>query len=84
MNTRPDMYHISFAQDRLFVKCVVYGVFVLEFAQTIVIAHDAFLAFARGFGRIEELNSVHTEWFATPMVSGVGVFILVAGSPLFH
>lgn len=51
---------------------MVYAIFMIELAQTIIVTHDAFVAFARGFGDNAQLSSPQLEWFATPILSGIG------------
>ncbi|TFK61360.1 hypothetical protein BDN72DRAFT_828339 [Pluteus cervinus] len=64
-------YYIAFPKDLLWCKILVYGVFLLESAQTIIVTRDAFDTFASGFGNPNELSGVHTSWFTVPVVGGV-------------
>ena len=44
----------------------------METAQTIIITNDCFNAYARGFGNTEVLTAMQTEWFAVPVLTGIG------------
>ncbi|KIK56245.1 hypothetical protein GYMLUDRAFT_230338 [Collybiopsis luxurians FD-317 M1] len=65
------IYYMSFPKDRLAVKCLVMAIFAIETVQTILCAHDAFAAYASGFGNLTAVTSSHTEWFNTPILSGI-------------
>lgn len=68
-----DFYYITFQKDRGIVKSMVYAIYMIELAQTIIVTHDAFVTFARGFGDSAQLSSPQLEWFATPILSGIGM-----------
>ena len=50
---------MSFSDDRKIFKYAVCAVFLLETAQTAMIGHDAYGAFAKGFGDMTVLLQVH-------------------------
>lgn len=64
-----DIYYIAFPKDNTGIKTMVYGLFVIESAQTIMMMHDAVVVFGFGFGDPEELVKVHLAWFAVPILS---------------
>ncbi|KAJ6538133.1 hypothetical protein B0H19DRAFT_1270496 [Mycena capillaripes] len=74
LNIQIYLYYQAFPNDRLFTKCLVYTVYMLELGQTIIMAHDAFAIFVYGFGDLTELMGVHWEWFV-PILSGIVAFI---------
>lgn len=53
-------------------KCLVYGIYLIEIVQTILVTHDAFNAYASGFGNLQALGSAQLEWLAVPILSGIG------------
>ncbi|GJE98656.1 hypothetical protein PsYK624_148910 [Phanerochaete sordida] len=65
------LYHISFPNDGRIAKALVYSVFLIETAQTILVTHDAFNAYAKGFGNLVALGSAQMEWLAVPIFSGI-------------
>ncbi|SJK98191.1 uncharacterized protein ARMOST_01452 [Armillaria ostoyae] len=69
------LYYLAFPNDRKFTKYLVYGVYVVEFVQTILASQDAFAAFGYGFGDIEALTEVHFNWLIVPIMSAVAAFV---------
>ncbi|KAK0484827.1 hypothetical protein IW261DRAFT_860055 [Armillaria novae-zelandiae] len=65
------LYYLAFPNDRRFTKCLVYGIYVVEFVQTLLIAHDVFAIFGYGFGEIGALTRMNSFWIAVPIVSSV-------------
>lgn len=50
----------------------MYTIYAIETAQTIIVAHDAFNAYAKGYGNLAALGSAQMEWLAVPIFSGIG------------
>ncbi len=69
---RADIYYDGAAPDRLLTKCLVYGVYVMEFIQTVFVTYDAFVIFAFGFGDVKSLTAVHFHWLTIPIMSAFG------------
>lgn len=67
-----DWYHISFPNDRWQLKCLVYTIYLIEFVQTILVSHDAFNAYAKFYGNLDELNAMQNEWLTVPVMSSIG------------
>lgn len=65
------VYHMAFPNDGRFTRGFVYAIYLLETAQTVLVTHDAFNAYAKGFGNIEALGSAQLEWVAVPIFSGI-------------
>ncbi|KLO06629.1 hypothetical protein SCHPADRAFT_683320 [Schizopora paradoxa] len=65
------LYYMAFPKDRLSIKMLVYGVYLIETAQTIIIIHDAFKAYAVGFGSFAAVESAQLEWLTTPTFTGI-------------
>ncbi len=68
-----DLYYLAFPNDRRFTKYTVYGIYVIEFGQTILVAYDMFATFGYGFGDMDALTSVHIYWLAGTIMGAVGV-----------
>lgn len=56
----------------MFCKCLVYGVYILETLQTMVVTHDAFASFGAGFGSFEALDNIQLTCLSIPILSGIG------------
>ncbi|KAH0578509.1 hypothetical protein H2248_003650 [Termitomyces sp. 'cryptogamus'] len=64
-------YYIAFPDDRLYCKILVYGVYLLESLQTVIITHDAFASFGAGFGSFEALDNIQLTCLSIPILSGI-------------
>ena len=51
-------------------KVLVVCLFALETLQTVIVAHDAFVTYASGFGNLNALTH-NLEWLGVPILSGV-------------
>ncbi len=71
---RTDIYYISFPKDRLFTKCLVSVIYILETAQTAMLGYDAFEMLAKGFRSVDALDSLQNEWLTVPIFTGVCEF----------
>ncbi|KAK0484809.1 hypothetical protein IW261DRAFT_858958 [Armillaria novae-zelandiae] len=65
------LYYLAFPNDRRFTKILVYGIYVIESVQTMLVAHDAFAMFGYGFGDIDALTRVNFFWLIGPIMSAV-------------
>jgi hypothetical protein len=68
-----DNYYLAFPKDRLYVKALVYSLFVVETLQTILNSHDLFKMYGEGFGNPAALEDLHFSWFSIPILSGIGM-----------
>ncbi|PBK86563.1 hypothetical protein ARMGADRAFT_1066479 [Armillaria gallica] len=68
---------LSFPMDRKFTKCLVYGIYIVEFVQTMVFTDAAFTTFGYGFGDLEALTGMYFNWFAVPIMSSVCIITSV-------
>ncbi|KAF8893036.1 hypothetical protein BD779DRAFT_1138497 [Infundibulicybe gibba] len=64
-------YYIAFPLDRVAIKCLVYGIFWLEVAQTLMVSHDAFNTFGTGFGQPRAVDDIHLLWLTAPVTGGL-------------
>ncbi|KAK0226538.1 hypothetical protein IW262DRAFT_1431579 [Armillaria fumosa] len=67
------LYYLAFPKDRRFVKSLVYGIYIVELFHTILVTHDAFTIFGYGFGDLDALTDVHSNWLLVPMMGGIGM-----------
>ena len=66
------MYYMSFPNDRISAKTLVFGLYLIETVQTILVTHDMFHAYAIGWGDLAQLESAQLEWLSVPIFSGIG------------
>ncbi|KAK0186993.1 hypothetical protein F5146DRAFT_985078 [Armillaria mellea] len=64
------IYYISFPNDHLATKTVVYVLWLAETVQTVSNIIDTFDTFCYNFGNVSELDNVHLTWFTIPILSG--------------
>ncbi|KAK0486452.1 hypothetical protein IW261DRAFT_1604592 [Armillaria novae-zelandiae] len=69
------LYYLAFPMDRKFTKYLVYGIYIIEFSQTMIFTHDAFATFGYGFSDIEALTGMYSFWFTAPIMSSVSACI---------
>ncbi|KAK0236470.1 hypothetical protein EDD85DRAFT_954338 [Armillaria nabsnona] len=65
------LYYLAFPNDRRLLKYLVYGIYVIESVQTILVAHDMFATFGYGFGDIDALTRMNFLWLTVPIMSAV-------------
>ncbi|KAF9460670.1 hypothetical protein BDZ94DRAFT_1169258, partial [Collybia nuda] len=65
------IYYLAFPKDRLAHKLLVYGVFLVETLQAVLVAHDVFASFVDGFDNFQVLTDMHFAWFTMPVLSGI-------------
>ncbi|KIP12183.1 hypothetical protein PHLGIDRAFT_124345 [Phlebiopsis gigantea 11061_1 CR5-6] len=65
------LYHVSFPKDSLFAKSLVYGVYLLDTAQTFIVTSDVYQTYAKHYGDLDQLSMMHNEWLAVPIFSGI-------------
>ncbi|KAK0223768.1 hypothetical protein IW262DRAFT_1458812 [Armillaria fumosa] len=70
------LYYLAFPNDRRFTKYIVYGIYVIEFAQAMLVAHDAFAMYGYGFGDMDALTRINFFWIAGPIVSAVAACVV--------
>jgi hypothetical protein len=69
-----DSYYVAFPNDQKYLKCLVYGVLVLETIQTGLATSNAFDTFATGFMQPDASDKVHLSWLTAPILSGIGLY----------
>ncbi|SJK98173.1 uncharacterized protein ARMOST_01434 [Armillaria ostoyae] len=69
------LYYLAFPKDRKFTKCLVYGIYVVELVQTILLTHDAFASFGYGFGDFEALTEVRFSWLIVPIMGAAAALV---------
>lgn len=78
LTTQVYMYYIAFPNDSLKSKVLVYTVYALEIAQTVMSTMTAFHVFATGYGDFDAYNDIWIVWFSVPLMSGIVAFLAEA------
>ncbi|KAK0236506.1 hypothetical protein EDD85DRAFT_643675 [Armillaria nabsnona] len=66
------LYYLAFPNDKRFVKYLVYGIYGIEFVQTMLMSYDVFATFGYDFGDMDTLNTSHlSSRFTLPIISAV-------------
>jgi len=69
-----DLYYLAFPEDRLYMKCLVYGIYFLEFVQSILLAESTFRIFVTNFQDVEFFDWIETAWLSVPIITAIGTF----------
>jgi len=56
------------------MKCLVYGIYFLEFVQSILIAESTFRIFATNFRDVGFFDRIETAWLSVPIITAFGTF----------
>ncbi|KLO19187.1 hypothetical protein SCHPADRAFT_78609 [Schizopora paradoxa] len=65
------IYYVAFPSDKRLSKCLVYGIYLIETIQTILITHEAFDEYAKGFGNLDALDAQGLKPIAVPIFTGI-------------
>jgi hypothetical protein len=69
------LYSQAFPKDRAMLKALVYNVYLLETAQTLLLTQDIWNKVVRGFGQIDELDKIGTSWLSVSLIGGLGKLV---------
>ncbi|KAK0451660.1 hypothetical protein EV421DRAFT_2031407 [Armillaria borealis] len=69
------LYYLAFPNDRRFTKYLVYGIYVIELVQTVLVAHDLFAMLGYGFGDVDALTRINFRWLIVPIMSAVAACV---------
>ncbi|KAF5319609.1 hypothetical protein D9619_008565 [Psilocybe cf. subviscida] len=65
------LYSMSFPNDVTLLKCLVFGIYLFEMTQTLLVTRDMFAIFASGWGDLDQLQSAQWIWISIPIMSGI-------------
>jgi len=54
------------------MKYLVYGAYILEFIQSVLIIEDGFRIFVTNFGYTDAIDHVGTTWLSVPIFTAIG------------
>ncbi|KAF4613457.1 hypothetical protein D9613_008130 [Agrocybe pediades] len=64
-------FFLAFTDESRKTKCLVYGVYVLELAQTVELSRTMFHLFVQSFLEQASLNNIYDLWFSVPIMGGI-------------
>ena len=56
------------------MKCLVYGIYFIEFVQSIFLIVAGFQTFVTSFGNVEVLDRIEALWIV-PILTAIGKFL---------
>ncbi|TFK39302.1 hypothetical protein BDQ12DRAFT_587558, partial [Crucibulum laeve] len=65
------IYYAAFPDDKTGTKSLVYGTYILETIQTVLVTHDAFHALVIGFGNLDCLTRTNFTWLTAGVMAGL-------------
>ncbi|TCD70841.1 hypothetical protein EIP91_001532 [Steccherinum ochraceum] len=65
------IYHLAFRTDRVHIKTLVFGIYILELVQLVLVTRDGFAIFAAQWGEFEHLGDIRLLWFSMPIMTGL-------------
>ncbi|KAH8824588.1 hypothetical protein DL96DRAFT_213548 [Flagelloscypha sp. PMI_526] len=69
--TQTYQWHIDYPHEKRFLKTIVWLLFVLEVVSSILLAYDIWLMFGRGYGDMDTLDVIHTEWLSVCVIGAI-------------
>ncbi|KAJ6484668.1 hypothetical protein C8R45DRAFT_775309, partial [Mycena sanguinolenta] len=70
------LYYEAFPNDRLFIKCLVYGVYSIQLVQIVLSTVDGWRMFGSGYGDLSALTQIGFAWFTVPFISALDALIV--------
>ncbi|KAF8191973.1 hypothetical protein K438DRAFT_2136689 [Mycena galopus ATCC 62051] len=71
LTTQVYIYHVNFPKDKRLLKVLVYGIYLLDWAQTCSATYDAFQWFVYGWGDVPMLYLRYTGFLNVPLLSSI-------------
>ena len=59
------------------LKCLVYGVYFLEFVQSVLVVDAMFRTFVTMFGDVQALDQIETLWLSIPILTAISEFACI-------
>jgi hypothetical protein len=58
----------------VYLKYLVYGVYFLEFVQSVLVVDAMFRTFVTRFGDVQALDQIETLWLSIPILTAISEF----------
>ena len=62
-------YSLAFPNDRLYIRCLVYGIYILEVVHSALLTEIGFRIFVTSLGDLRVLNQVETTWLTATLTA---------------
>jgi len=59
------------------MKCLVYGIYLIELVQSILVIETGFWTFVTSFGNVEVFDRIETLWLSVPILTAIGKFYCI-------
>lgn len=56
------------------MKCLVYGIYLVELVQSILVIETGFRTFVTSFGNVDVFDRIETLWLSVPILTAIGKF----------
>lgn len=73
-----DMYSQAFSKDSTLIKVLVYSIYAIQTSQIVMFTDAGFKTFATGFGDLDSLDHIKTNWLSVCIIDGVGVSLITS------
>ncbi|TCD70842.1 hypothetical protein EIP91_001533 [Steccherinum ochraceum] len=67
------IYQLAFRTDRVPTRVLVFGIYILELVQLILVSRDGFSVFAAQWGDFEHVGDMRLIWFSMPIMTGLAI-----------
>jgi len=65
------LYYLAFPNDWLYMKCLVYGIYILEVVPSALITQFVFWTLVTRLGDVQVFNRIET-WVSVPILNTIG------------
>jgi hypothetical protein len=81
LSTQVYLYHLAFGKDHKYIKAIVYSIYAIELAETIIVLHCTYVAVALGWGNDAVFEKTQPIW-VVPTISAIGALNMFNDSEL--
>ncbi|KZT07387.1 uncharacterized protein LAESUDRAFT_108835 [Laetiporus sulphureus 93-53] len=71
LNTQVYVYYCNFPADRIYLRCLVYGILTFEWVQTGLVTAQMFDVYLYNYGNRAAIISTKWIWFSAPVMGSV-------------
>jgi len=70
------LYYLAFPGDQKFMKYLVYGIYVLEVLQSVLLVQSTFRIFVTNFQDVGVFDRIGSSWLSIPILTAIDTFIV--------
>ncbi|KIM49811.1 hypothetical protein M413DRAFT_21948 [Hebeloma cylindrosporum] len=71
-----DMYSLAFPKDRVYMRCLVYGVYFLQLVQSVLVIKTGYWIFVTSFGDVAVFDRIDMLWLSVPVISSISTCLI--------